>query len=429
MKKTRLFFFNFIFVIFLVQLALQPCLYASENRGVYDVAGQQYLRSLQVLVPNKKSLSADDKTKVSLKKIFMKDQEKLTILLQQLSDNDSQVAVDSVTEDLLMDLNVFYGHSSDPSCSLHKIMDRTTTVFGKAGLVNMLAQPSANIDQLHSRQMLIKKMVKDTDFFITVHNVLQKVRAAEDGFFHTGKKEDSEVTKLVNKVYWNNRLPNMLNKSAIALEVGTRLNNLVTGLKLSFPAILMAVSDCGQQYTMTKKIDVGQVLKNTSEGVISFFSPKPIYDDYKMIRSGEKYKKISNEYSMYGLDCPYSEAEFKKISYIGLGIWAIIKTLMIGGYVYSAKTTLSEAGENQNIINYLHTRLIDVATITSIIKEIGELAGNYKEVFHGLLSLSCAYDLFDANSIKSAECKTVIELLQTNTFKDKASFFLVLGVF
>lgn len=102
---------------------------------------------------------------------------------------------------------------------------------------------------------------------------------------------------------------------------------------------------------------------------------------------------------------------------------------MIGGYVYSAKTTLSEAGENQNIINYLHTRLIDVATITSIIKEIGELAGNYKEVFHGLLSLSCAYDLFDANSIKSAECKTVIELLQTNTFKDKASFFLVLGVF
>lgn len=433
-QKTFLFLSLFLLVSFASQSIARPVV--GENQGLYGFIGDQYLRSLPP-VPVKEALGYEPQP-INLEKVTLTDQEKLSILVPLLAQEAEQPAPNQLTLDMLIDLQTFYGNPNHPDIHLHSLLDETNTVFGKAGLVNMLAQPLTDVALLQARQNFIKELVENEQLFNKIQDMLSKVHSAESSFFGYWQKENPQLTKLINAGYFGSCLipgKSTLNKSAVALEVGTRLSNAWTGFKIASPFVYITAlktlgnyivnfnkEDCG----LITKLDVPSACKSAGNDIKNLVDPRSLYNGYKHIQSGEEYKKYCAIYEQQNIPVPLSQSGFRKLGYALLGTTGFIKVVAVGGWAYLIKSSLGQAADRKNIINYVQEQLIDVATIVNATKQMARLARSDKVMNNGLFLINDAYSLFDETN-QSADFAELVSLLQTDTFKGSASFFSLSG--
>lgn len=432
--------YSFLFLILLVSFAFQSMArpIINDDQGLHGFVGDQYLRSLPP-IPAKEEVDIFDPKPVSLEKTELTDQEKLVILFQLYAQQAEQPAPTQLTADVLTDLNVLYGHPSHPNITLQSLLDETATIFGKAGLATMLAQPISDTALLTARQNLIKELVENEYFFNQVQELLNRVRPAESSFFGYWQKEHQQVARLTKAPYFGSRLipgKNSLNKSSAALEVGTRLNNAWTGFKITCPMIFTTIGSSINNYIANyskkdlgffSKIDVSGAVKNSARNLKNFVNPKPFYEAYVKMISDEKYQKFCQPYQQKNMAVPLSKSSFRIVSSLGFGIGVFPVIAIVGSYLnFFVKGSINKAIDRKNIINYIHEQLIDVATIVNATQQITQLAQFNQAMNNGLFSLNNARALFDAIG-QSDDFAELVNLLQKNTFKGSASFFSLSG--
>ena len=107
------------------------------------------------------------------------------------------------------------------------------------------------------------------------------------------------------------------------------------------------------------------------------------------------------------------------IGAFGLGISAVLQA-------YQTKIAYNHAVQVRDAVNYLQTRLISAGTIVDTCKQLQSLAFAHKPMEEGLLKLG-NIDLMLNGEDRSVNFEKLVDLLQTNTFKDYASFFSLSG--
>jgi hypothetical protein len=421
-KWSKVLFNNCIFAF-----ACAIILVLSIDSADYLSIGQHYIHSLPMKASGpaleKDKTGHDIKVLLPHKKVLLQDRDKLEIVINIFAKQNKNFAINDATLVLLKDLEVIVGNAHHPEHSLLSIFDRTVTTFGKIGLLEIISQPISRIDDLINRQSVIKKLVNDQELFDQLEQLLANVKRAEHSLFEYWQQEHREVTNIINKVYWNSRMiPSFFNKNAFTMELGVRLDNAATALKVSLPFLVMAAIDSAEQYITGQHIDVQAVLKNVAHGCGLFIDPRLAYENYKNIGSDKAWASFSSIYSKQGLPVPFSRKVFNRIGYVGCGLDIGIKIGTVAFYGHTIKKAIGEAVEHQHIINFLHKNLIDVATIVNAVEDVRSLIERYDEVAQGLV-----YFEYDNTFYATDEYKTLINLLSKNTFKGAPSVFSFSG--
>jgi hypothetical protein len=101
-------------------------------------------------------------------------------------------------------------------------------------------------------------------------------------------------------------------------------------------------------------------------------------------------------------------------------------SFILGVQAYQTKTAIGNAREIRDAINYMQTRLCDVASIVEASKQLQRIASENASMASGVFSIGNLEMLLHGSS-RSQGFAQLIDLLQTNTFKGSASFFSLSG--
>jgi hypothetical protein len=283
----------------------------------------------------------------------LNEQEKLKILFNILSLHNKNNNADPLNECLLITLK-----DLEIPQFLSKL-NNTHTIIGHVLKSYLFCNPTNDVTLLESRQSFIKELINNEKLFNELSQQLSKIKNAESGFFSFWHAEDPIAADFFRKLYWH-ILPDSYNKSPYALEFGIRFNNLmIASLFALVPGII---------YSRQKNIIEG------FHKILAIDNPK---------------KKIT------------------VISGLSVGLLAYA-----GFLFYRYKLHYETAKQVKDSINYMQTRLIDVATLLNAYNEIHEIVGD-------------KYPL--KNATHSQDFIALTELLKTDTFTGEASFFSFSG--
>jgi hypothetical protein len=172
------------------------------------------------------------------------------------------------------------------------------------------------------------------------------------------------------------------------------------------------------------KDSLQDALINTWQSAKSFLDPRGYINEIKAVEPG---LKLTAEL-LKAQGVPIDESFIttgKKISYGIIGTKAALATAFLAYKAYVIKGVVSEAAQTKNAINYLQARLIDVATIVDTCKKLQEATKANAAMSAGLTFGQELAKVLDTSS--TTDFAKLIELLQTNTFKNNASFFSLSG--
>lgn len=148
--------------------------------------------------------------------------EKLSLIYNLLHKQSTQ-QTPTLSNEVLSDLGLFYGESSDPKHHVFGTLDRTVTAFGKIELQRMLLEPQTNIAGLQARQEIVKHLIKNPKLASTIERYLQTIKASENEFLWFWKQTDETTDQFFNQVYFGKTLGinfSGLNKNATATNMG-----------------------------------------------------------------------------------------------------------------------------------------------------------------------------------------------------------------
>jgi hypothetical protein len=159
-------------------------------------------------------------------------------------------------------------------------------------------------------------------------------------------------------------------------------------------------------------------IKSTYKAVESFIDPRVYIDTIQKIKlEGVEMIKAGASADKVGT--------MKKVRYGFVAAKAIVTTAFLAHKVFIIKSALGHAKQTRDAINYLHTRLNDVATLVDSCRQLDLLARNNPIMAQGIFSLGDLSVLFDKS--QADDFITLIDLLQTKTFKGAPSFFSLSG--
>lgn len=416
-----------------------------NNQITYEEVGNDLINSygiVETIKPAQDVSAKNSKKKLDLSAPTFSPQEKRCMLFELFARNE---AITGTTPELintalrvtLKDLDVYYGTGEDTGQTLVSKIDNTQTVFGEVGLARAISAPSADASLLKLRQDFIKELVENEALFNELAALFARVRNAESGFFSYLRKNDPVSEQLFKDLYFTRAGFAQLNDSSLALEGLTRLGNLGTAWKIGGDlaiwvglTYLMAKGAAAAARNMDMKDSMGNPLvvpdatlagafKSTYNSIKSLFDPREYIKEYQSLDT-EIAKAIA------GGAMPADRASLAKK--IGTGVLygkAVAAAAIIGYKSYVIKGAVNQAQQTKDAINYLHTRLIDVATIIDACRQLNELAKENPAMASGVFSIADLQSLF--NNEQTGSFGQLIQLLQTNTFKGKASFFSLSG--
>ena len=146
-----------------------------------------------------------------------------------------------LSEEILYDIELLKGTYGNYQDSIMSKIDKTSTIMGKNNLENILVKPLKNIDELNKRQNIIKKILLSKDFE-KINNHLQEIKENENNVLWLWKKNDKEVDKFLESVYFQNRFLTKLNDNHQFLNVFNYYKIIIAPLMGSlYPVIAILV--------------------------------------------------------------------------------------------------------------------------------------------------------------------------------------------
>lgn len=278
----------------------------------------------------------------------------------------------------LKDLDIYYAHGKNPSANFLSRLEKPITAAGEAVRAFILAHPITDISLLKKRQRLIKELCSNDKFYCSVTQLLQEAHKAESHFLSFWHEEAPLLADAFKHLYWH-YIPEKFNTSPAILELGIRLNNLITLSTMAVvPGILTA-----------------------------------------------RYKQIADYFHTI---VTHSDTSYKNASLAG----ALLLGLSYGSFLaYRYKMQWEMARQMQENIYSLQTRLIGVATIYTSAKAIQHNMSNpgnlQSEDLFSCLSDMAIIAAVELNNDPANPFNRLQNLLKTTTFKESASFFSYSG--
>ena len=396
---------------------LCPSLTVAIEGISYQEIGDPYISSfgiVEVQKPKETSKEADKK-KLDLTIPVLSEHEKRQLLFELMARNEHKGGLQDelITQALritLKDLDIYYGNGKDTQQTLMSHINYTDTVFGEVQLAHQLAHPIADVSLLQKRQAFIKELVSNEELFNELDSILNQLKKAESGFFSFSRSEDPVTAEFFQKLYWS-KLPDSLNKNSHAMETSIRLKNFGTffeaggGLPLSLA--IAGLSMAAQTY-----IERRAAGENVSYGTV--------------VKEGWAMTKIVAATAYNMVKNPPEDPVARQKFYMALGVGTAYVALILGMQIYQAKVAIGAARETRDAINYMQTRLSDVANIVEASKHLHAITRKNDCMAAGVFSINNLGELLYGSS-RTEGFAELIDLLQTNTFKDSASFFSLSG--
>lgn len=413
----------------------------------YQEIGDQYINSFGAVELDEPKATPADKKKIDLTLPSYTEAQLRKMNFELMARNEKSTDADFMIHEALRitlkDLDVYYGNGKSAQENLMAELNDCNTIFGETVMAHMLAHPLSDVAQLEKRQAFIKELVENEELFAQLSAILDAAKNAESGFFSYWQPNDPASEKLFKDLYFAKPGFKNLNDNPYALETLIRLGNAETackigGLALAGVAInygmLKAGSAAAEKYGLRDdkgdlifKVDTSlkKALENTWYFTKSYFDPRGYVESYKSIEPNLA-QMMKDHVAANGEPLPDLA-----VSILRKGAKGFIFTKgalalgIIALQAYITKNTLSGAAQTKNSINYLQARLIDVATIVDTCKKLQEVTKANAAMSAGLNYGHELSNLLDASS--ASDFAKLIELLQTNTFKNNASFFSLSG--
>lgn len=385
----------------------------NQNAISYQEVGDLYLASFGIVESTAPQIDStpNDKKKINLEIPELSDYQKRNKLFDILARAQSKETTASINNEalrvLLKELDVYFGSGHDSSKSLLNQINHTTTTLGDVTLAHLLSCP-VKTDSLKKRQQFIQSLINDPELFNSIETILTKIKKAESGFLSYWASTDTFTEDFFKKLYWS-YFPNTLNTSPVALETHVRMGNMGTVLQSSQMPISIGVAvgaNCVGAYYEAKSLGY-------NDGFLSFTANR-----MKEMKAG-----VSAAYN--AAKELYANEQTRKLVYILGGAAAAYTTFLVGYQAYLAKVALGQAKETRDAINHLQTRLIDVATVVEGSRHLRNILRQDPVLKNGLVTNGID-SLFSLNN-SNESFNQLLELLQTKTFKDNASFFSLSG--
>lgn len=418
----------------------------------YQEVGDSYLNSFGVVEAQPKPSTNSQTGKKGKNKLdftfpVLSEHEKRQRIFEIQARNEKQEASNSLINEALRvtlkDLDVYYGSGRDPKKTVMNEFE-CKTVFGEAELAYLFAHPFLDIKTLKNRQALIKKLVEDEMLFNELSAIMKRVKKAEAGFFSYWQTNDPVSEKIFKGLYFSRLGLSKFNENPYALETLTRLDNFWTAAKIGGDFVLLTLLNYVIAKNINKFLEVDQngrpidalgepveikdsfkdAIISTSKWYASCLDPRAYVNEFRDIDS--KLKKIARLQEKKGMPkTPEELAVMKKGAIGGLIFKDVVFAAIFAYKVSLVKGAIENAAQTKNAINYLQTRLIDVASIVDACKQLKDVIKPYTDLINGLLHFDDLEKLF--NDSQTSDFAKLIELLQTSTFKDRASFFSLSG--
>mgnify|MGYP001034376071 CR=1 FL=1 len=164
----------------------------------------------------------------------LSEQEKGAIVLNNIFSKSSVINNLQVQQEHILnnyawnDLKLFYGTHANPKSHLLNQVDRTISVIGKSALAVLLAKPTSNIQELHSRQNIVQILLKEESTFNQLTKVYQDYVAIEERLLSLWSKHDPLFNRFYESfiqgtLYFSFKNSNRYNEKDGALELRKRL--------------------------------------------------------------------------------------------------------------------------------------------------------------------------------------------------------------
>ncbi len=302
--------------------------------------------------------------------------------------------------------------------------DDTTTslvnsALGTRKMVEWVSQPTIHIPTLQKRQNAIKQLVNNNNLRHQYNNALQRLRTHESDFFAFWQPLNQMNEDLFKNIYFGNLLSS-LNKNSIALEIRTRLGNLLNGISFGALLILPGFYKFSRYYITPKFLPANASPKALAKlGLKKRSFARCFIDGFKDSVSDIK---VIGEFAISGAQELYKQKEWKLLSGI-----AGLASIGAGYQALCMYTASNDFALKRDIANYLQTRMIGIASFLQDMKALYTLAAQDPILSKNIASLQQLQVLVQEAESHSDEFNKLVSLLDTRTFKGNASFFSLTG--
>ena len=373
-----------------------------------DIAGLYYRPAIKKAEDTQTvSPAKTDPKKIEFKAPVLDKNEKELLYLNvlaplQIAESDKN----SSFLNTLKELELFRGEGEKPEAHLLNILDHhTLTTAGHIEFAHILANPLSDETALLKRQDALKKLLADSNLSTQLKNRLIGIQRVESAFLSYWQPHDQVTQDFLNTLYFGK---NTFDKNPLALEARARLDNFGTTWQVSaIPLVVFALDPVIHYFVLKAKLgadapSLGQCYSKNMQNIVNAFNPSHLNKLYNSVPSND----IEGFNRTMGLMKP-----------VMLLYYAAME-------VYTSKVALTAASQTKNATNYLQTRLIHVANIVNNADAIINIIQNTPELSEAFTHLKQAEAVFNSSN---AELKQLLDLLKTNTFKGKASFFSLAG--
>lgn len=404
-------------------------IYAQQEVS-FETIGTLRMRSFDLELAGDNAPQEELKDVSSALSIRMNDDEKRRLVYQLFAkeDNKRQIKDDENLKTVIENLDIFFGQGKNAKETIFNRLfeGNVETFFGEAMAAKRIAKVVVDKDQLQNYQECIKNLVDKPDLFNKLDELLKKLKNEEAHVLSFWQEQAPLSKKLINQLYFGKPLPDRFNKDVTKLEWLTRLHNcsLIFNLGGDF------AMNTGMFYLSKKLFGQPVTWKDAVNDTVSFFyNPAIGIREIKVQHSPEAYQMRDAQIrqSLMQSDIILSADEIdqrnkqicRAYSILG-GLKSFSSGLNLVLKVVSIKMAVSDFAQKRDTANFLQSRLIGVAQYLRILKEINQLIQVNPSLARAL-PVAQVYDHIFNN--QSEEVRRLVELLMTETFQGKASFF------
>lgn len=410
---------------FFVMLSFGVFTAEAENKtDLFETTKQQYLRSFPIVHEEKSQEKKDENQKITLQVRELSEREQREIvfdLVSKIPANDAEATF--IDQTLLKNLEIFCG-GEDATQNLFNTIKRTKTVAGEAGLAKIISSPIFDTNLLKNRQVIVQELLTNPALFEEFEAIFDEIKKAEPIFLSYWEKEISTNEELISKVYlWD--LFKRFNKNPAAMELFTRLQNLMLTLGLGYFVIDFGISlgiteylyarSKSQPISLTKAFCNG--LKDGLRGMSPWIERYREKSFPELVKSGERYSPISLQDWYHFSDHTAAGFGLKPVEMKGIVTANFV--FLIFNSVYKNYQLFLDAKLKADIAKHLQSKLIATASFVRQIKKLYFLMQDNP----ALQSLA----IHEFNFSGSKDFNNLLHILDHNTFKGSPSIFSLTG--
>lgn len=124
-----------------------------------------------------------------------------------------------INNDVKIDLELFEGLGADRDNSIFSNINKCRTNLGSFLFRHILSNPTKDVNVLKSRQQVIRKLVKNQEYYVKISNSLEIVKKNEKDILYLWKVLDEEAKYLINMVFFQNKFLTIFNKNEFVLKL------------------------------------------------------------------------------------------------------------------------------------------------------------------------------------------------------------------